>query len=148
MADLNDLAKRLNKYADKLEAAPSKVAAEVSLVLIKELVERTPVDTSKAISNWILSIGEPVLIEQDAFFPGIRGSTYTASSNEVVAFARTQVSKKRPGQSVFVSNAADYIAYLENGSSSQAPTGFTKQSVSIARNQIKATFKRIMKDGR
>jgi len=147
MADLHDLAKRLNKYADKLEAAPSKVAAEVSILLVRELVERTPVDTSKALSNWLLSLEDPVLVDLDAYYPGVFGSTQTASANEAIAFAKLQAAKKKPGQPIFVSNSAEYIRDLENGSSSQAPAGFTKQSVMVARKQIKAIFKRVMTNG-
>lgn len=147
MADLKDLATRLNKYADKLEAAPSKVAAEVSLILVRELVTRTPVDTSKALSNWLVSLEDPVLVDLDAYYPGNFGSTATASQNEVIAFAKLQLAKKKAGVPIYVSNSADYIRALDEGSSSQAPAGFTKQSVMVARKQIKTIFKKVMKDG-
>lgn len=148
MADLRDLAKRLNTHADELDSVASKVAAEFALVLIERLVDSTPIDTSKAISNWILSINDPVLIDQDAFAEGIRGSTYQASKAEVMNFARTQIAKKQAGEPIFLSNAAPYIRSLEEGSSSQAPAGFLRQSVMFARKQLPTLIKKVIKDGR
>lgn len=147
MADLSDLAIRLDKLADKIEAAPSKVAAAFALVLIDELTTRTPVDTSKALSNWLLSLNDPVLIDMDAYYEGIRGSTATASKTEVLSFAETVLAGKKPGQGVFISNAAPYIRKLEEGSSQQAPTGFVKQSLFAARAQLPAIIKKVLGNG-
>lgn len=147
MANLSDLAKRLNKFADTIEAAPSKVAAEVVLVLVDELTDRTPVDTSKAISNWLVSLEDPVLIDLDAYYEGIAGSTFRASKNEVLSFAKSKLATKVPGEAIFVSNSAPYIRDLENGSSSQAPAGFTKQSVMIAKGKVKSIFKKVLNNG-
>lgn len=148
MADLNALAKRLNKIADNIEAAPSKVAAAFTLVLVEELIERTPVDTSKALSNWLTSLDDPVLIDQDAYYEGLRGSTASASKAEALAFAARILANKEPGQDIFLANSAPYIRDLENGSSSQAPAGFTKQSLAIARAKLPTIIKEVLKNGR
>lgn len=147
MADLKDLATRLNKYADKIEAAPSKVAALVAIDLVEALTNLTPVDTTKAISNWLLSLDEPILSELDAYFEGEFGSTFFKSQKSVIDFAKLKVAPKKPGQNIFVSNNAPYIRDLENGTSQQAPSGFTKQAVAVARSKIKKHFKEVMKDG-
>jgi hypothetical protein len=148
MATLKDLAKRLNNYADKIEAAPSQVAAAFTFVLVEELAMRTPVDTSKALSNWLVSLDDPVLIDMDAYYEGIRGSTAMASVREVLAFANTVLGKKKPGRELFISNAAPYIRDLENGTSRQAPLGFTKQSLAFARSKLPAIIKKVLNDGR
>lgn len=147
MADLKDLATRLNKYADKVEAAPSKVAALVAIDLVDALTDLTPVDTTKAISNWLLSLDEPILSELDAYFEGEFGSTRYKSKKSVLDFAKLKVAPKKPGQNIFISNSAPYIRDLENGTSQQAPTGFTKQAVAVARAKIKKHFKEVMKHG-
>lgn len=147
MANLSDLANRLNKLANTIEAAPSKVAAEIALILVDELTDRTPVDTSKAISNWLVSLEDPVLVDLDAYFEGLQGSTFKASKNEVIAFAKSKLAAKTPGEEIFISNSAPYIRDLENGSSAQAPVGFTKQSAMIARGKVKTIFKKVMSNG-
>jgi len=148
MATLKDLANRLNKVADKIEAAPSQVAAAFTFALVEELVDRTPIDTSKAMSNWLVSLNDPVLVDMEAYYEGIHGSTYSASKSEVLAFANTILGKKKPGVDLFISNAAPYIRDLENGSSRQAPLGFTQQSLRVARSKLPAIIKKVINDGR
>lgn len=148
MATLKDLAKRLEKIADNIEAAPSKVAALFALELIDDLVIRTPVDTSKALSNWLMSIEDPVLIDMDAYYEGTFGSTFSASRSEVLKHAHTIAGRKKPGQPLYISNAAPYIMDLERGSSKQAPSGFTKQAIFAAKSKLPSIIKKVLADGK
>lgn len=147
MRTLKDLSDRLNKLADKVEAAPSKVAASFSLVLIDELVLRTPVDTSKALSNWLMSLNDPIYIDMDAYYEGVFGSTFSSSRTEVLKHAHTIAGRKKPGQPLYITNAAPYIMELERGTSKQAPTGFTKQSIFAAKSKLPGIIKKVLADG-
>lgn len=148
MADLRKLAESLNRYADVIEEAPNKVASSVALLLVDGLTTDTPVDTSKAISNWLLSLDDPVFIELDAYFEGLRGSTATASKAEAVSFAESKLKNKKPGQDIFIANNAPYIRDLNDGSSAQAPALFIERRAFLVRQQIKPLFKQVLKNGR
>lgn len=147
MATLKDLAKRLNKVADMVEAAPSRVAAAFTFALVDELVDRTPVDTSKALSNWLVSLNDPVLVDMDAYYEGIHGSTASASKAEVLAFANTILGRKKPGQQLYLSNSAPYIRDLNNGTSKQAPAGFVQQTIRVTRAKLPAIIKKVIANG-
>lgn len=148
MASLKDLADRLNLLADKVEAAPNKVAASFTLALIEELTDNTPVDTSKALSNWLLSLDEPLLMDLDAYHEGIFGSTALASKAEVMKHAHTIAARKKPGETIYINNAAPYIMDLERGSSTQAPNGFKDQSIFRARSKLPAIIKEVLGNGK
>lgn len=148
MASLRDLAKRLENLADEVEAAPSKVAAELSYRIVEILTVRTPVDTSKALSNWLTSLSDPILIDMDAYYEGIYGSTASSSRAATLSHTETILAGKQPGEAIFIANSAPYIRELNEGSSKQAPAGFVEASLLAARAELPAIIKRVIKNGR
>jgi len=136
---LLNLAERLEKKAKALDKAASDLAAFVALSLTEELADVTPVDTSKAISNWQIGLGSPVASERDAHYIGSKGSTELISEDATVIAARVALKGKRPGQIIYLSNTAKYIRDLDQGSSLQAPAGFVKRACDNARALVTRT---------
>lgn len=134
---LLDLAVRLDKMQGKLTKAASDLAASVALGLVEELADVTPVDTSKAISNWQVGIVAPVASEREAYYIGSKGSTEDISEDATVINARRILKSKKPGQIIYVSNTAKYIRDLDGGSSLQEPAGFVHRACENARNVVK-----------
>lgn len=136
---LLDLAERLEKKSKSLSKAASNLAAFVALSLTEELADVTPVDTSKAISNWQIGLGSPVVAEREPHYPGIKGSTELMSEDATVIAARIALKGKKVGQKIYLSNTAKYIKDLDQGSSLQAPAGFVKRACDNARALAKRT---------
>lgn len=136
---LLDLAKGLDKLSTNIEKAASDKAAFIALELVAELADVTPVDTSKALSNWQIGLGAPVQNEIDARYPGSKGSTELISEDATVIAARVTLKAKKPGQKIYISNLADYIVELDGGSSLQEPAGFVKRACDRARELAKRT---------
>ena len=136
---LLQLADDLEKRAKQLRKAASDKAAFIALSLVEELADITPVDTSKAISNWRVGLGSPVTGELEPHYPGFKGSTELMSEDATVIAARIALKQKRPGQTIFVSNTAPYIVDLDGGSSLQEPRGFVKRATDRARELAKRT---------
>lgn len=133
---LMDLAKRMYAIAAEIPAANSKLAVKVALTVVGDLSYKTPVDTSKALSNWVVTLGGPNVGIIPPNFPGIKGSSQGASAAEALAKAKAILANKKPGQSIFITNNLPYIRRLNDGYSRQAPAGFVERAVLIGRKQV------------
>lgn len=135
--DLNALAARLDKIADSIPQQPSNGAVAVTMAVVEDLVWSTPVDTSNAVSNWVVSLDVPSTTEISPHVPGAFGSSHYASATEAINAARRVLLTKKPGQKIFISNNAPYIRDLNDGSSKQAPAGFVERSILVGRLESK-----------
>lgn len=135
----------MERMPGELEDGLNRVAKEVAVSLIDDLIMMTPVDTSKALSNWRAGQAYPLTDEIDAHVPGNFGSTRGLSASKASGDAKVNISKKEPGVTLYISNSAEYITELNNGSSKQAPAGFVEASVSRAKRTIKS--KSVLKRG-
>lgn len=135
--NLLDLATRLELRAMRYELAASMLAEEVAREIVKDLANVTPVDTSKALSNWVTTIGAPSASNIDAYSVGDKGSTQSTSAAETIAQAENALQAKRPGQTIYITNNLPYIKRLNEGYSKQEPAGFVERAVLIGRIVIK-----------
>lgn len=137
MGTLKGLAARMNERADKLDEEASNAAVQTALTIVGSLAYDTPVDTSKAISNWQVSVGSPVSGDRPAFYPGELGSTYGASAAATLDAARAALAAKKPGQTIYISNLLPYIRKLNAGSSKQHPGAFVEAAVLRGREYLR-----------
>lgn len=126
---LLDLARDVEALSDEVAEAANELKQKVALELVKILVFETPVDTSKALSNWRASLGEGLDNAIEAIYPGSHGSTRSASGLEAISRAEAEIKRSKPGETVAIFNAAPHIRRLNEGYSSQAPAGFIEVAV-------------------
>lgn len=132
------LATRMRKAADRVPTLASETAKQVTFTILNDLAFRTPVDTSTARSNWQVSIGAPIAdnAEIPAFYLGEFGSTGQASAQAAIAAGRDVLSRKKPGETLYLSNVLDYIVPLNEGHSKQEPAGMVDRAVLIGRKVV------------
>lgn len=135
---LLDLAARIKKQKKELINLSSDVSKRVAFAIVKRLTISTPVDTSKALSNWQASIESPIQTTISPHFLGVKGSTKIASASKATGNAFRNISSKKPGQDIWIVNNTEYIVDLDNGSSEQSPGGFTDIAKIVARETLKA----------
>lgn len=140
MADLLDLANRLERKAKAIDEAASKTAVDTALAIVGDLAYKTPVDTSQALSNWIVTLDSASTQKIAPHYPGVQGSSQRASAAETINAARSVLRNKKPGQPIFITNNLPYIRRLNDGYSGQAPAGFVERAVLIGRKML-AKFK-------
>lgn len=135
MATFNNLEgllqRRLNRFKKKLNKATIKIA----VIILKDLVFVTPVDTSRALSNWQVRILQGATTEISPYSLGQRGSTKSASAVAALQTGQTILNIRSFGKEIYISNLLDYIADLNRGSSRQQPAGFVERAVLIGRVQ-------------
>jgi hypothetical protein len=150
MADLSVLAKRMRDTAEKLPGRVSKIAAavadEVMQVLEAPPPEGTPVDTSKALSNFQVGLGSPVDDVIGPIVPGEKGSTQAASSAAALAIAAEILAVKKPGETIYISNALPYIRRLNDEGYSPQSDHFVERAVAAGRTFLATARGRLFKD--
>jgi len=134
---LGGLADRLDKLAEESPKMGSNLAVKTAFIGLKVLYNRTPVDTSQAVSNWIVSLEKPDYRFIDPYVPGYLG--YTAASSIAAAMMQAEniLATKKPGQTIYITNNAPYIRDLNSGTSRQDPGGFVEASALIMRKSLK-----------
>lgn len=137
MKSLLDLANRMERLDKQLKKSASDLAVNVGNAIERNLVSVTPVDVTTALSNWLVTLDAPALEEIEAYYPGFLGYTASKSAQEAVARTTEILSKKKPGQKIFITNNTDYIKDLNDGSSKQEPAGFIERAVLIGRMEAK-----------
>ena len=133
MANLLALAKRMETAAAEVAEIGASRKVEVATIMLEYLTDQTPVDTSKAISEWQIGMGRPVNSEVEAYAKGKRGSTKSVSRAAAIHVGKEKLLAAKPGQPVYLSNLAGYIGFLNRGSSSQHPGGFVEAAILIAK---------------
>lgn len=150
--DLNALAVFCNNYVTKNPAAQlaNAIVKNVVLVIVEELSIHTPVDVGDALSGWQVSLDSPATTSRPAFVPSPKGrmvrgvwthrvpplSTGLANAPKVLDAARQVLTVRQQGQQVFVTNNADYITQLNNGSSQQEPAAFVERAELAGENEL------------
>jgi len=134
---LLDLANSLEQRAAKLDSEACRVAVSTAETILGDLVYKTPVDTSQALSNWQVSLGSPIDNKIPPYFPGEGGSSRNSSAQAALEAGRNILKQKRPGVTIYISNVLPYIRRLNDGYSKQAPAGFVERAVLIGRKMVK-----------
>lgn len=134
MRTLKDLADDFERMALTL---PDEVTNNLSVkcveVILHDLLQVTPVDTSKALSNWQVTLDAPATESIDAYYPGKKGSTAEISREEAYNNGVAVLAQKKPGQLVYITNCLPYIQRLNEGWSQQEPAGFVERAILLGR---------------
>lgn len=131
--NLLDLARELRALSSSVDKEANRIKCEVALAIVGDLAFKTPVDTSKALSNWRVSLERPGALAIPPHFPGEHGSTQKSSAQATIEAAKKTLANAKPGKPIFISNVLPYIVRLNQGYSRQAPAGFVERSILIGR---------------
>lgn len=124
MANLSDLAERVRRTQSEIDELIERSVVNLTLVILKDLLNNTPVDTSQAISNWQVSLTGPITTQIPPYIAGQKGSTKNVAIANAIGQAAGILIARRRGQPIYIGNALPYIRLLNQGSSAQAPAGF------------------------
>lgn len=122
MANGRDFNDRLKKLGERIRHNARETLKATAFAIDQALVTSTPVDTGRARSNWIVSLGSPTNEVVETYGPG------GASTQGALGQARDTLAGYTDG-SVYISNNVDYIGALNDGSSAQAPAGFIELAI-------------------
>lgn len=118
MASLGEFAQRIRTRGRKAAEKVDERVRKTALVIARELVLSTPVDTSRARSNWVVGLGGAETAEVPA-----------SSAGATISAAESEIARRKAGQDIYISNNVPYIGRLNDGSSAQAPAQFVEQAI-------------------
>lgn len=102
------------------------------------LLQLTPVDTGRAVGNWLVSTGAPRIgtIAED-FGGGAGGEgNRTAAAAKVQLQATAALSGLRAGQSIFICNSLPYIVVLNDGATNRTAHHMVERALDNARRAL------------
>jgi len=127
----NDWSPNLKLFAKSIEVDLTKVLKKVGFDVLRGVIQKTPVDTGRARSSWELTVDK-----ENVNPPPASGTSFNGVG-EAIAKGTAELQNVGPYSTIIVSTNLDYMEYLENGSSKQAPNGM----VAITLEEVKASFK-------
>jgi hypothetical protein len=127
---LERFAKRMKKRADNVVREANRTKRLAALAVDQTLVMGTPVDTGRARSNWIVSLGEPSKEIIEPYDPTTKGGIgETANAKAALEQGKEAINKSRPEEAINITNNVEYIESLNEGHSAQAPAMFIEAAV-------------------
>lgn len=141
---LKKFAENMRIRAKKNPEIASKLAANVAYVIVTKAAVFTPVDTSQAMSNWVVSLDTPFKGEIPAHNKGQNGDTRWQSFDTVESLARYVLESKRAGQTIYITNNSDHILELNDGSSKQQAANFIQKAIYWGRRSLNESVMRKM----
>jgi hypothetical protein len=109
----------------RLGLSTDALTKKVAKTILESVVRTTPHDTGQARANWQIEISA----SQPVAAPLLGVTDYDGESTIVQGQAEIEATKRQPGQTIWITNALDYIESLNNGHSKQAAAGFVARAV-------------------
>jgi hypothetical protein len=131
--DILLLKEDLPAIARKLNETVETVQRHAAFNIFGRIVESNPVDTGYSRSNWNVSLDTPNLTVSPPPTKETGRNAYAAPNFP----ENLTTDGTRP---IYISNGVDYVQYLEEGSSQQAPSGFIR----IAFERVEAEMEAII----
>jgi hypothetical protein len=115
VTNLNQFNRKVSKFAERIprEKVPLFIK-KISLEALRRVVQKTPVDTGRARGGWQVTFNQPS--------KSPTGNTDPSGSGTISAGA-SKINQLNKPAAVFITNNVEYIIYLEDGTSDQAPKG-------------------------
>lgn len=109
---MSNFALQVNRFVQKAKKRQDEAVRKIALELYQKIVIKTPVDTGRARANWAVGLNR------------MPASTTSKTQWRAVKKAAEDLMKRIvAGDIIYITNNLDYIIYLEQGTSQQAPAG-------------------------
>ena len=113
MAGLNSIARKMRKLDKEIPIKANKIKQQAAIAALKSAARNTPVDTSRAVSNWLVNLGGTVSFIIPTRYVGKHGSTRSQSMNAAINEGTKIIAGSKPGEVIHVGNNIYYIDILE-----------------------------------
>lgn len=126
----------IKKFTSKTERATLFVFRGTALGLFSKVILRTPVDTGRLRANWQINLNSPA--------SGTVGGS-DKSGGKAISKANNGTGKAKITDSIYLINNLPYAKVIENGSSTQAPQGMVKVTVTEFQREVEKNVRKARK---
>jgi len=137
------LGKTLNQFSIDFTLAALQITEnidegvrKVALAIDQAVVIATPVDTGRARSNWLVTVGSQSETDIPPYVPGSQGSTAGPNVQKALDQAKAAVAAYKGAGAIFITNNLPYIQRLDEGWSKQAPAGYVSRAAEAAAKAV------------
>lgn len=129
-------AAQLQAFGDFVQEEADQVFRIVATEVGQSVINLTPVDTGRALSNWNAGIDSPDDTYRETEDPmDSQTSSRLASEFSTLKFSDT----------AYITNATPHVPFLEYGSSKQAPHGMVRVTLARFDNIVQDAVRRVVK---
>lgn len=129
-------AAQLQAFGDMVQEDADQVFRIVATEVGESVIDATPIDTGRSLSNWNAGINSPDDVYRETEDPlDAKTSKRLASEFQNLNF----------GDTAFITNATPHIPFLEYGSSRQSPNGMIRITLARFDNIVKSAVARVVK---
>lgn len=129
-------ASQLQQFAELVQQDADEVFQIVATEVGKSVINLTPVDTGRALSNWNAGINAPDDVYRETEDPlDSKTSARLAGEFQSLKF----------GDTAYITNATPHVPFLEYGSSKQAPNGMIRITLARFNNIVQDAVSRVAK---
>lgn len=141
---IHNLSAAIKKLRERIPVAVNEATKEVAIEILSVAASNTPVDTTKAISNWQIGVGSAPSGVVPPHVPGSAGSTKGQSLAITVDKGKAKLVNRKVGSDIHVTNNADHIDGLNDGTISKQPGQFVQKAelagtIKIANTKLRLT---------
>lgn len=109
----------IGKFCERAKGNAELVFRKVSIDMLSRVILRSPVDTGRFRANWQVGLAAV----------GFRLEEEDPSGSKTIAMGTMRIEGIKLGGAVWISNSLPYALRLENGWSTQAPSGMVKVTI-------------------
>lgn len=129
-------AAQLQEFADMVQQDADEVFQIVATEVGQSVINLTPVDTGRALSNWNAGINSPDDVYRETEDP---------LDSKTSARLATEFQSLKFGDTAYITNATPHVPFLEYGSSKQAPNGMIRITLARFNNIVQDAVSRVAK---
>lgn len=129
-------AAQLHEFADMVQQDADEVFQIVATEVGQSVINLTPVDTGRALSNWNAGINAP---------DDVYRQTEDPLDSKTSARLAGEFQSLKFGDTAYITNATPHVPFLEYGSSKQAPNGMIRITLARFNNIVQDAVSRVAK---
>ena len=139
MADAKTFNVGLKKFAGDAKKQGERYTKAIIIGLYRDCILRTPVDTGRARSNWMLSINSPLRGVTETKDSEAQKGSHSGRSHAMSSVADAKLKQGLEDASmVYITNSVPYIGRLDEGHSAQNTKGIIKPAIEKAKVRAQA----------
>lgn len=120
----------MDRYAKSLLGAVQEAVKLITEPGLTTIVDATPVDTTTAVSNWVVSHGAPFKgVHPPRVLGSVKGSGAASARQQVKAAGFARIRYYNIDVPLFITNNVRYIGYLERGGRNHSPHNMVGRGV-------------------
>ena len=134
---MRTLSSQLQKFDKDIKQRVNRYKIQFAKTILLKLIDATPADTSKALSNWIVGLTHAKGKVITPYAYGMDGNTRWQSSAMAYSIGHRVIERAKVGEIVYITNSVDYIELLNMGYSPQADEYYIQECVESSAEQMK-----------